>query len=128
MVWDRGYWDCDDPERAYDKGKLDFTLEGEKLHGGWILTRMRKARRREADQLATDQASSEFAREGEKNKTLDEDSSVASSRSMDEITAGKGRGPKPLVTAKKSRAPAKAQWKSHRASARATSPKKGPVR
>ena len=39
MVWDRGYWNCDDAERAYGKGKLDFTLEGEKLHGGWILTR-----------------------------------------------------------------------------------------
>jgi len=25
------YWDCDDPERAYGNGKLDFTLEGEKL-------------------------------------------------------------------------------------------------
>ena len=42
MVWDRGHWDCEDPERGYAKGKLDFTLEGEKLHGGWILTRMRK--------------------------------------------------------------------------------------
>jgi hypothetical protein len=27
MVWDRGYWDCEDPERAYAKGKLDFTLK-----------------------------------------------------------------------------------------------------
>ena len=27
MVWDRGYWECDDPAaRAYEKGKLDFTL------------------------------------------------------------------------------------------------------
>jgi bifunctional non-homologous end joining protein LigD len=55
MVWDRGYWNCEDPERGYAKGKLDFTLEGEKLHGGWILTRMRQ--RREANQLAFDQAS-----------------------------------------------------------------------
>jgi bifunctional non-homologous end joining protein LigD len=66
----------------------------------------------------------EFAREGKKNKILDKDLSVASSRSMDEITTGKGRGPKPFVTAKKSRAPAKAEWKSHRASARSSSPKK----
>ena len=29
MVWDRGHWNCEDPERAYRKGKLDFTLEGE---------------------------------------------------------------------------------------------------
>ena len=41
MVWDRGFWNCDDPQKAYRKGKLNFTLEGEKLHGGWILTRMR---------------------------------------------------------------------------------------
>jgi bifunctional non-homologous end joining protein LigD len=40
MVWDRGIWECEDPERAYRKGKLDFTLKGEKLQGGWILTRM----------------------------------------------------------------------------------------
>ena len=55
MVWDRGFWHCEDPARAYSKGKLDFTLEGEKLHGGWILTRMRQ-REGEADQLASDQA------------------------------------------------------------------------
>src|SRR6187551_1529384 len=24
MVWDRGQWRCEDPERAYRKGKLDF--------------------------------------------------------------------------------------------------------
>lgn len=36
MVWDRGFWGCDDPQRAFRKGKLDFTLEGEKLQGGWI--------------------------------------------------------------------------------------------
>src|SRR4051795_4838946 len=30
MVWDRGHWNCEDPDRAYRKGKLDFTLDGEK--------------------------------------------------------------------------------------------------
>ena len=124
MVWDRGYWDCADPERAYGKGKLDFTLEGEKLHGGWILTRMRKRDGEKRTNWLLIKHRDEFAREGKKNRILDEDTSVASSRSMDEITAGKGRGPKPLVTAKKSRAPAKAEWRSHRATARASSAKK----
>jgi bifunctional non-homologous end joining protein LigD len=124
MVWDRGYWDCEDPESAYDKGKLDFTLEGEKLQGGWILTRMRKREGEKRTNWLLIKHRDEFAREGKKNRILDEDTSVASSRSMDEITAGKGRGPKPFVTAKKSRAPAKAQWKSHRASARVSSTKK----
>jgi bifunctional non-homologous end joining protein LigD len=28
MIWDRGYWACEDPRRGFAKGKLDFTLEG----------------------------------------------------------------------------------------------------
>jgi bifunctional non-homologous end joining protein LigD len=121
MVWDRGYWNCDDAERAYGKGKLDFTLEGEKLHGGWILTRMRRREGEKRTNWLLIKHRDEFAREGKKNRILDEDASVASNRRMNEIAAGKGRGPKPFVTAKKSRAPANAEWKSHRAAARASS-------
>ena len=95
----------------------------QKLHGGWILTRMRKREGEKRTNWLLIKHRDEFAREGKKNSILDEDTSVASSRSMDEITAGKGSGPKPFVTAKRSRAPAKAEWKSHRASAR-TSPTK----
>jgi bifunctional non-homologous end joining protein LigD len=112
------------PERAYGKGKLDFTLKGENLHGGWIVTRMRKQEGEKRTNWLLIKYRDEFAREGKKNRILDEDTSVASSRSMDEITAGKGRGPKPLVTAKKSRASAKVEWKSRRATARASSAKK----
>ena len=124
MVWDRGYWDCEDPERGYAKGKLDFTLEGEKLHGGWILTRMRQREGEKRTNWLLIKHRDELAREGKKNRILDEDTSVASGRSMEEIAAGKGRGPKPFVTAKKSRAPAKAEWKSHRAAARLSPAKK----
>jgi bifunctional non-homologous end joining protein LigD len=124
MVWDRGSWECDPPERAYEKGKLDFSLKGEKLHGGWILTRMRKRAGEKRTNWLLIKHRDEYAREGKKNKILDEDTSVASSRSMDAIAAGKGRGPKPFVTAKRSRSPAKAEWKSHRATARASSPNK----
>ena len=31
QLWDRGYWDADDPERGFEKGDLKFTLHGEKL-------------------------------------------------------------------------------------------------
>jgi bifunctional non-homologous end joining protein LigD len=43
MVWDRGAWEPegdDDPSTAYKKGKLKFTLLGEKLKGSWALVRM----------------------------------------------------------------------------------------
>jgi len=65
-----------------------------------------------------------FSREGKKNRISDEDASVASSRSMEKIAAGKGPGPKPFVMAKWSRAPANAEWKSHRATTSASEAKK----
>ena len=42
MVWDRGTWTPQgDPVAGYAKGNLKFTLEGEKLKGGWALVRTR---------------------------------------------------------------------------------------
>src|SRR3569833_3922362 len=41
MVWDRGFWYSDNPEAGIKKGDLKFALEGEKLHGEWVLVRMR---------------------------------------------------------------------------------------
>jgi bifunctional non-homologous end joining protein LigD len=40
IVWDRGIWiPLGDPQTAYDKGRLKFQLEGEKLSGQWNLVR-----------------------------------------------------------------------------------------
>src|SRR4030081_1465680 len=44
MLWDRGFWESDDPEKGYKKGDLKFTLHGDKLHGSWVLVRMRNDR------------------------------------------------------------------------------------
>src|ERR1700709_1294 len=43
-LWDRGYWDAENPERGFEKGDLKFTLHGEKLGGSWVLVRMRHDR------------------------------------------------------------------------------------
>ncbi|KQS77059.1 DNA ligase [Rhizobium sp. Leaf384] len=41
IVWDRGTWTpIGDLTKAYRKGHLEFTLEGEKLRGRWHLVRM----------------------------------------------------------------------------------------
>jgi bifunctional non-homologous end joining protein LigD len=124
MLWDRGFWNCDDPQKAYRKGKLDFTLEGEKLHGGWILTRMRDREGEKRTNWLLIKHRDAFAREGRKNTVLDEDASVASGRSMDDIAAGKGRGPRAFITGNRSRASAKAEWTSHRAASNGSAAKK----
>lgn len=38
MLWDRGRWTPDDNDNRDDR--LDFALEGQKLHGAWTLVRM----------------------------------------------------------------------------------------
>jgi len=42
MLWDRGRWipNDKDPALAYQKGDLNFTLEGKKLNGQWKLLRI----------------------------------------------------------------------------------------
>jgi bifunctional non-homologous end joining protein LigD len=41
IVWDRGTWHPEgDPAAGYRAGKLKFRLDGEKLHGTWMLVRM----------------------------------------------------------------------------------------
>jgi bifunctional non-homologous end joining protein LigD len=41
VLWDRGRWDpVGDPDEGYRRGKLKFTLHGDKLRGGWTLARM----------------------------------------------------------------------------------------
>ena len=124
MVWDRGFWECEASQQAYSKGKLDFTLKGEKLQGGWILTRMRQREGEKRTNWLLIKHRDAFAREGKKDRILDEDRSVASGRSMDEITASKGRKPKPFVTAKTSRAKASVERALHRAVASKASAKK----
>ena len=47
IVWDQGRWRPEgDPRKAYAKGHLDFSLEGQRLKGRWHLVRMRPARTR----------------------------------------------------------------------------------
>jgi DNA ligase D-like protein (predicted 3'-phosphoesterase) len=45
IVWDRGTYASDrDMSEALERGHLSFRLDGEKLHGGFALTRFRKGK------------------------------------------------------------------------------------
>lgn len=114
MLWDRGTWECDNPEAGFRKGDLKFTLHGEKLHGSWVLVRMRNDRSggKRTNWLLIKHRD-EFASEDE--DILSEDKSVASGRAMEQIAEGKGRAPKPFMLAKGTKGKADAVWQSNRA-------------
>ncbi|MBR0697604.1 DNA ligase D [Bradyrhizobium lablabi] len=119
QLWDRGYWESDDPERGFKKGDLKFTLDGEKLHGSWVLVRMKSDRYggKRTNWLLIKHRD-EYAVDGNGGEILDEDRSVASGRSMAQIAEGKGRAPKPFMLAKGSgNAKADAVWHSNRGAA-----------
>jgi bifunctional non-homologous end joining protein LigD len=115
QLWDRGYWTPEGstaPEQALRSGDLKFTLDGERLHGSWVLVRMKQDRNggkrnnwllikhRDADARADGGA-----------ELLADDRSVASGRALSEIAAGRGRAPKPFMLSAKS-ARADAVWRS----------------
>jgi len=118
MLWDRGYWNSEDPKRGFAKGDLKFTLDGDKLHGSWVLVRMRHDRNggKRTNWLLIKHRD-EFACEGEANTILEEDRSVASGRTLKQIAEGKGKAPKPFMTAKSRRMNADAVWNSNRGEA-----------
>ena len=107
-----------DPERGFKKGDLKFTLHGDKLHGSWVLVRMKGDRYggKRTNWLLIKHRD-EFAKDGEANDILDEDRSVASGRSMAEIAAGKGKAPKPFMLTKSGKTKADAVWHSNRGEA-----------
>src|ERR1700723_1284791 len=95
QLWDRGTWEADDPDRGFKKGDLKFTLHGDKLHGSWVLVRMQHDRSggKRTNWLLIKHRD-EYAKEGNANKILEGDKSVASGRSMAQIASGKGKPPK----------------------------------
>jgi bifunctional non-homologous end joining protein LigD len=108
MLWDRGYWEPDgDADRMLQKGDLKFTLDGEKLHGGWVLVRMRRDRfKSKRNNWLLIKHHDKFARDGKGDAVLAKDHSVASGRAMAAIEKGGGRKPKPFMRAKSFKADA----------------------
>ncbi|MGB9989474.1 DNA ligase D [Pseudoduganella rhizocola] len=42
IIWDKGTWHpLDDPRKGYREGNLKFELRGHKMHGRWVLVRMK---------------------------------------------------------------------------------------
>ncbi len=115
MLWDRGYWA---PEKGFekigqalDKGELKFVMEGERMHGSWVLVRTKRDSRGKASWLLIKHRDA-GAIEGNTSGPTDDDRSVASGRNMTEIANGKGKAASPFMTAKG--AAAGSVWQSNR--------------
>jgi bifunctional non-homologous end joining protein LigD len=113
MLWDRGYWA---PEKGFenigaalDKGELKFVMEGERMHGSWVIVRTKADRQGRASWILIKHRDA-AASPGNAKGPTDNDRSVASGRTMAEITAGAGRPAKPFMT--DAGAPAGSVWHS----------------
>ncbi len=116
MLWDRGYWAPEgDADKMLAKGDLKFVLEGEKLHGSWVLLRMRNDKyKSKRNNWLLIKHHDQYARDGSGEKILEKDHSVASGRTMTAIENGAGTKPKPFMRAKVFKADAVWQSKGSR--------------
>ncbi len=90
MLWDRGWWEPhQNPDDAMEKGKLSFTLHGERLKGDWALVRLRARSKKDKDNWLLIKEKDEVARTKGKLTTERETESVATGRAMEEIAEGK---------------------------------------
>jgi bifunctional non-homologous end joining protein LigD len=100
MLWDRGFWQIEgnlSPQDALRKGDFKFTLDGKKLKGSWALVRMKRREKDRQENWLLIKHRDEHAVSAHGEEILEQDASVASARTLDEITAGKGRAPKPFM-------------------------------
>jgi bifunctional non-homologous end joining protein LigD len=115
MLWDRGYWAPEpgtDAHEGLKSGDLKIVLEGERLHGGFVLVRMKRDREHgKRNNWLLIKHRDDWAHEGDQDALLEEnDNSVASGREMEIIAAGKGRKPTPFMKRGAAKAPADDVW------------------
>ncbi|HEY0437516.1 MAG TPA: DNA ligase D, partial [Phenylobacterium sp.] len=117
MLWDRGYWEPEpgtDPHEGLRRGDLKIVMHGERVKGGFVLVRMKRREQEKRNNWLLIKHHDAYAvEEGGMALVEGTTTSVASGRAMDEIAAGKGKGPTRFMTGK-ARAAAKRVWQSNR--------------
>jgi bifunctional non-homologous end joining protein LigD len=127
QLWDRGYWaperGFENVSRALDSGELKFVMEGERMHGGWVLVRLRAKAKSKRNNWLLIKHRDEAAVDGQGDALAAEDRSIASGRSMAQIAAGRGQPATPFMTASSTEADAVWQSRQNAHSTAAASPK-----
>ena len=101
QLWDRGYWapqaGFEDVGKALAAGELKFVLEGGRLHGSWVLVRLKDEGKRHNWLLIKHRDAAAVETDG--GALAAEDRSIASGRSLAQIAAGEGPDAEPFMTA-----------------------------
>ena len=72
IIWDRGTWQpLDDPHKGYEAGNLKFEMHGHKMHGKWVLIRM-KGRGEKQEPWLLIKEKDDFARPASEFSVIDE--------------------------------------------------------
>jgi len=90
MLWDQGTWVPDEePLKALRKGTLHFRVNGERLKGEFILTRLKRHPKEKRNNWLLIKRHDDRAEEGSNDKVVRENmTSVATGREMDAIAGG----------------------------------------
>ena len=95
MLWDEGTWEpVGDPHEGLKKGDFKFILHGGRLQGSWVLVRMKpRPQDKGRNNWLLIKHHDGYVREDDHDQFLiDNDTSIVSGRTMEEIAAGKGGG------------------------------------
>jgi bifunctional non-homologous end joining protein LigD len=92
MLWDQGFWAPEegvDPQKALAKGELKFTLDGDRLQGGWVLVRMKPRAKEKRNNWLLIKHHDDYSAEGHGDTLIEENTeSVTTGRSMSDIAQG----------------------------------------
>lgn len=100
MLWDTGKWTCENanPEEAYKKGDLTFSLEGQKLKGLWKLVRLKNDPKYWLFFKLNDKYAKPLA---DYDITVKKPNSVLSKKTMDKIANGQANAAKKKLLKKR---------------------------
>jgi bifunctional non-homologous end joining protein LigD len=72
IIWDKGTWEpLDDPRKGYESGNLKFEMHGHKMHGKWVLIRM-KGKGEQQEPWLLIKEKDDFARPADEFSVIDE--------------------------------------------------------
>ena len=104
MLWDKGRWlPKEDPDEGLKTGKLKFVVDGERMQGGWTLVRMKPRKRRDRENWLLIKERDEHAGHDADELVNAYATSVATSRTMEQIAGKEASRGKPQGRKKRSK-------------------------